>query len=520
MNQVQQIEIYLLKDHPDNPRLFLREEVITGIQAQLKETGMFDPAHALLVRPMGDYYQIVRGHHRKEAAKQAGLETVPCWVREMSDDEAYMQLALGNVQGELSPLEIGIHALKINSIKELAAQSGVTERSINQNKASALVISSIRNGTQVPILKQLVTKSKHLYIISQLKYPTLWPILIEWIIKADASVSQTEAYIKQIAARIDPIRGFNSRWELFLPINQVAFSDLSPQQVQALINAAITTEKIIDELCEELGGELGYTGKRFLMWLSEGIGTYAWDISQIEHYRVAVLERAEQIRKPPEPDIKPGEWYQLGAHLLYCGDTSLPSFYGRFDPCGFAFADPPYNANAAEWDMNFKWEHDWLIQKASIVAVTPGISSIQKFFNSETSMPYRWSVSAWITNGMTRGALGFGNWVYVALFAKPETGLHRNSQDILRVNIQTSDTGDTNHKGRKPSEILEALLEMFTEQGEIVIDPFLGSGTTLFAAEKLQRACIGGEINPEFCNAIIDRWQKETGKIARRVDMQ
>lgn len=48
----------------------------------------------------------------------AGLDAVPCWVRHMDDDEAYMQLALGNVQGELSPLEIGMHALRAVPLAE------------------------------------------------------------------------------------------------------------------------------------------------------------------------------------------------------------------------------------------------------------------------------------------------------------------------------------------------------------------------------------------------------------------
>jgi len=88
---------------------------VAQTQAQIERAGEFDPAHALLVRPLviDDAFQIVAGHHRFAAARGAGLEAVPCWVREMDDDEAFMALVLANAQSELLPLERGIHALKV-----------------------------------------------------------------------------------------------------------------------------------------------------------------------------------------------------------------------------------------------------------------------------------------------------------------------------------------------------------------------------------------------------------------------
>ena len=56
-------------------------------------------------------YQIISGHNRTTAARRAGLQQIPAWVREMDDDTAFMQLVLSNAQGELSPLERGMHAL-------------------------------------------------------------------------------------------------------------------------------------------------------------------------------------------------------------------------------------------------------------------------------------------------------------------------------------------------------------------------------------------------------------------------
>jgi len=142
--------------------------------------------------------------------------------------------------------------------------------------------------------------------------------------------------------------------------------------------------------------------------------------------------------------------------------------------------------------------------------VTPGIESIKPFMGL-TTMPYEWSVSVWIDNGMTRGALGFGNWIYVALFTQMDS-LHRESQDVARVSVRTSESDETDHKGRKPSEMMEWFFERFVTDGGVIVDPFLGSGTTaLTAAEFTESRVIGGEIKPEFCSEILRRWQEHSG---------
>jgi len=227
--------------------------------------------------------------------------------------------------------------------------------------------------------------------------------------------------------------------------------------------------------------------------------------------RKQAAEAAErQIAAAPKRtiEVQPGDWWRLGRHLLFCGDTSSQEFIERMPSVPFAFADPPYNAGVAEWDEGFEWRHDWLIEKAQVVAVTPGISSIFDFARI-TKMPYKWSVACWIDNGMTRGALGFGNWIYAALFS--DGSLHRNAQDFVRVSIKANESDNTVHKGRKPSEFIAWLLGLFTQRGDSVIDPFLGSGTTLLVAESMGRTCYGGEINPEFCAEIIARWESMTG---------
>ena len=146
---VTDLAVSTLQPHPQNPRLTTRQDVVEQIAGQLKTQGFFDPAHALLVRPRedGESYEIIAGFHRWLAAQKADLETVPCWVREMSDNEAYMALSLTNTQSELHALEEGFHALRSGmKIRAYAAQSGKEENRLTRCVHAARVVCHVADN--------------------------------------------------------------------------------------------------------------------------------------------------------------------------------------------------------------------------------------------------------------------------------------------------------------------------------------------------------------------------------------
>jgi ParB family chromosome partitioning protein len=239
------------------------------------------------------------------------------------------------------------------------------------------------------------------------------------------------------------------------------------------------------------------------------------EIAQL--HQIDLLSPVVEVRA--EIQVEAGQVWKLGEHLLFCGDSASVEYrqlLSAVDPqhlLALAFADPPYNAGVAEWDHEFVWNHDYLAALAPVVAVTPGIASIQDFLR-KTTMPYRWSMAYWLDNGMTRGAVGFGNWIYTALFAN--NSVYRNKQDFERVSISSADRDELEHKGRKPLAMLLHLVKTFTEEGNLILDPFLGTGTTLIVCEQTNRVCVGAEINPDYCTSIIKRWEHLTGKEATR----
>lgn len=197
---------------------------------------------------------------------------------------------------------------------------------------------------------------------------------------------------------------------------------------------------------------------------------------------------------------------RVGDHLFLCADShseAVATYLETLPPIALVFADIPYNADVAEWDRGgYVWHADYLADLAAIVAVTPGISNIHNFMQ-QTSMPYRWSTSTHISNGMTRGALGFGNWIYTAIFSHLNS-LHRNAQDISVISI-TGDAHELGAKRQKPPQYLAWLFQLLTNPGDLIVDPFAGSGTSALVAAGLGRRSVNIEIDPQTFQQMVQR---------------
>jgi phage N-6-adenine-methyltransferase len=179
------IPVALLRPHPKNPRVALRQDVVDAIAVDLAERGHMEARHALTVRRVDDCYEIISGHHRHASAEAAGLEEVPCWAVEMDDDTAYMALATSNNQGEISPLEIGLHALHRGKGdkwsgpkgKRYAELVGRDETDISKAKAAAVVYESMPEGIKLAyanLRSEGQDKWRHLAAVKQIKDKKQW----------------------------------------------------------------------------------------------------------------------------------------------------------------------------------------------------------------------------------------------------------------------------------------------------------------------------------------------------------
>ena len=77
-----------------------------------------------------------------------------------------------------------------------------------------------------------------------------------------------------------------------------------------------------------------------------------------------------------------------------------------------------------------------------------------------------------------------------------------------------SDEEKYDHPTQKPVDLMRRPILNHLRRGELVYDPFLGSGTTLAAAELTERVCYGLELDPKYCDVTVLRWQQQSGKKA------
>ena len=104
-------------------------------------------------------------------------------------------------------------------------------------------------------------------------------------------------------------------------------------------------------------------------------------------------------------------------------------------------------------------------------------------------------------------------WYAVRKSAQGHWAGDRKQTTLWKIANRDQDA-ETIHGTQKPVECMRRPIINNSSPGQAVYDPFLGSGTTMIAAETTGRACFGLELNPAYVDVIIERWQQFTGEAA------
>ena len=150
--QVQQIPIDELYPFTNHPFKVLEDDSMAQTVKSIKEYGILSPLIAR-PRPDGDGYEIISGHRRQFAAREAGLETLPVIVRDMDDDAATILMVDSNLQREqISPSEKAFaYKMKLNALKHQGARSDLTSRQVVGKLEAAALVGKVsdESGRQV-----------------------------------------------------------------------------------------------------------------------------------------------------------------------------------------------------------------------------------------------------------------------------------------------------------------------------------------------------------------------------------
>jgi hypothetical protein len=203
-------------------------------------------------------------------------------------------------------------------------------------------------------------------------------------------------------------------------------------------------------------------------------------------------------------DVEVKPYYERDGIVIYHGDCRdiLPTL----GPVDLVLTDPPYGVGKAEWDDAFLL--DWLPLAARVagnaLAIMPGISNLLRLPETIDGLEYKWTLSVHVINAIVRGAVGFGNWIPCVVYVREGGSIYTCNQDAGEIAIRGT---MPDHPCPKPYDAMRWLVQRLP--GDLILDPFMGSGTTLRAAKDLGRKAIGIEIEEKYCEIAVKRLAQE-----------
>lgn len=271
---------------------------------------------------------------------------------------------------------------------------------------------------------------------------------------------------------------------------------------------------------------------------------------------------------PPIPKTQPGEIYQLGEHRLMCGDsTEEKDVWALMDKTSadLFLTDPPYNVDyEGKTKEKLKIKSDKMGSESFLNFLTGAFKNAKEVMKQGAAF-YIWHADAnrpifqaatdaagliwhqtiiWVKQVFTLGRQDY-QWIHEpCLYGWTEGAAHyfidkRNLITVFEDIVQNIDsmkkeemkkllhdlldtpyttawhedrpTKSELHPTMKPIKLMARSIQNSTKPGEIVLDLFGGSGSTLIACEQLARKCYMMELDPRYCDVIIDRWEQFTG---------
>lgn len=298
--------------------------------------------------------------------------------------------------------------------------------------------------------------------------------------------------------------------------------------------------------------------KEFIVKDNVGFGEWDWDIlanewdaAELDEWGLDVWqpEEEEEVEgltdpdevpeAPEEPKTKLGDLYILGEHRLLCGDSTKAEDVEKLmngEKADILLTDPPYSSGGFQESGKGsgsigarggkKIENDNLSTRGYERLMNAVFTQFQEAHSIFVFCDWK----MWITNF----DLSEGNGYRVRnmiVWDKMQMGMgmpFRNQHELClfgsKIAGKIGDGATPNvlqhardrkavHATPKPVELLIQLSNQVESKN--IVDPFLGGGSTLIAAEKTNRKCYGMELDPKYCDVIVKRWEDFTGKKAQ-----
>jgi site-specific DNA-methyltransferase (adenine-specific) len=257
---------------------------------------------------------------------------------------------------------------------------------------------------------------------------------------------------------------------------------------------------------------------------------FGFDLGEEEE--TEVVEDGFEARPPVEPKSKLGDIYQLGRHRLMCGDSTSITDVEKLmngEKADMVFTDPPYGYNYQSNMREKSEKFDVIENDDKILDFFP---NIQMVCNGFVFICTTWKVlDKWLplfkkyhelSNMIiwNKGGGGIGDLKHTFSTDYEVILCANNGREITGKRIGSvwtieKDGANTYvHPTQKPVKLAEFAIRNTTNMGDIVLDLFGGSGSTLMGCEQLKRSCYMMEYDPKYVDVIIERYEQFTGEKA------
>ena len=257
--------------------------------------------------------------------------------------------------------------------------------------------------------------------------------------------------------------------------------------------------------------------------------------------RSGAVRLTDENAIPPLDEIavtRPGDIWCLGQHRIACGDSTDGKAVGQLlgsDRPELMVTDPPYGVNydpawrhrmgvnqskrtgKVQNDQRADWAEAWALFPGNIAYVWHG--ALHAATVAESLVRCGFTIRAQIIWAKERLVIGRGDYHWMhepcwyAVRKKGNWTGDRKQTTVWSIPSGGQDT-DTIHGTQKPVECMRRPMLNNSKTGDRIYEPFLGSGTTLIAAEAASRVCLALEIDPRYVDVAVRRWQAFTGDIA------
>ena len=226
----------------------------------------------------------------------------------------------------------------------------------------------------------------------------------------------------------------------------------------------------------------------------------------------------DHIPEVKESRVKLGDVWQLGKHRIMCGDSTKESDVDKLmngEKVDMVFTDPPYGMNAVSKSgvLSKRYKKDIIgddntqIAEKSFILINKKYKCVQVWWGANYYADIIPNSEGWIVWDKNNGQSDQTDCELA----------YTNIRSVCRLYKQASEKKNRVHPTQKPVSLMLWTLEKFKLLPTIVLDVFLGSGSTLIACEKTNRICYGMELDTNYCDVIIERWEQFTGQKATKL---